>query len=137
MAIRAALKSSTKLPDWPTSSFTHLHMKVKPSREERKECYDGRDNYFKCLDQNGLILDGLANGPNILTTTIDSTIDPKLIMCGQLRVMFEKNCLKSWSEHFASTRIQELQKDYLIQKMVSDAKSRDDGSFWQKVKEKE
>lgn len=50
-----------------------------PSKAQRQICYDARDKYWKCLDEN--------------TSDSDS-------ICREARKTFEASCLGRWVEHF-------------------------------------
>lgn len=50
-----------------------------PSKAQRQLCYDARDKYWKCLDDNASDSDSI---------------------CKQARKTFEASCLARWVEHF-------------------------------------
>lgn len=54
-----------------------------PDRVKRAKCWDSRDAYFKCLDENN-ILDAIGNK------------DTAEKACGKESQSFEQNCASSW-----------------------------------------
>jgi hypothetical protein len=52
-----------------------------PTRSERAKCWEARDNYFKCLDEQGVVA---------------PSSEGKSSVCFPLRKQFEKDCVKSW-----------------------------------------
>ncbi|XP_063807240.1 cytochrome c oxidase assembly factor 6 homolog [Pseudophryne corroboree] len=65
-----------------------------PSAEERRACWEARDKYWKCLEDN----------------KEDAT------KCQQLRQCFESRCPRQWTKHFDKRR------DYLKYKAQLEAK---------------
>lgn len=57
-----------------------------PTREERAKCWDARDHYWQCLDENNLP-DAAKNGP-----------------CVEFRKIYEKSCSAQWVKHFDRKR---------------------------------
>lgn len=58
-----------------------------PDREQRKTCWDSRDRYWECLDNQNIK---------------DSSVKPK--ECLELRKLFEKSCPTQWVSHFDRKR---------------------------------
>ncbi|KOB68994.1 putative cell cycle-associated protein [Operophtera brumata] len=58
-----------------------------PDREQRKVCWDSRDRYWDCLDDQNIK---------------DSSLKPKA--CAELRRVFEKSCPTQWVTHFDRKR---------------------------------
>lgn len=56
-----------------------------PDRTERKQCWDARDNYFKCLDKNDVIDSLNGDGKKIAEK-----------QCAQESKAFEQNCASAW-----------------------------------------
>ena len=56
-----------------------------PNREERAACWNHRDAYFTCLDQNGVIAAGDDKGP-----------------CQKEKKGYEGSCSRSWVSHGAA-----------------------------------
>lgn len=54
-----------------------------PDRAQRKACWDTRDAYFACLDQNNVLKPGQESG-NI---------------CSKEKRNYEASCAKSWVSH--------------------------------------
>lgn len=62
-----------------------------PNKEKRQQCWDARDTYFKCLDENA---------PEYSTTGGQ----PEPIVCEKLRKLFESSCPAQWVTHFNRKR---------------------------------
>ncbi|CAK9301973.1 unnamed protein product [Gordionus sp. m RMFG-2023] len=62
-------------------------MALPPFKQERKICYEARDNFWKCLEQN-----------------IEET------KCKTLKILYEKSCPKQWVDHFNRQRKLEIYK---------------------------
>jgi len=56
-----------------------------PNKEERQQCWDARDLFWKCLDEGA----------------------DDFEKCKDQRQMFEKNCTKTWLKYF------DRRRDYL------------------------
>ncbi|KAH7878125.1 cytochrome oxidase c subunit VIb-domain-containing protein [Lentinula edodes] len=71
------------------------------TREDRKQCWEARDQYFACLDSVGILKPG----------------DEKTsVACSSKNKAYEQKCAKSWIEYFDQRRvIAEAQKDRLAQ----------------------
>jgi hypothetical protein len=52
-----------------------------PTRSERAKCWEARDRYFQCLDDEGVLA---------------PSSEGKSSACFPLRKQFEKDCVKSW-----------------------------------------
>lgn len=65
-----------------------------PDKQQRKTCWDSRDKYWECLDDNNVK---------------DSTI--KLKACLEFRKIFEKSCPPQWVVHFDRKRDFEVFKE--------------------------
>ncbi|XP_072946608.1 cytochrome c oxidase assembly factor 6 homolog isoform X2 [Epargyreus clarus] len=58
-----------------------------PDKAQRKTCWDARDRYWECLDDENIK---------------DSSLIPKV--CAELRRAFEKSCPSKWVTHFDRKR---------------------------------
>ena len=76
-----------------------------PTSQERKACWQARDAYFECLDENGLWLQGLAPetyddivkvDPLRLQFQPDTRSHSKLYTCRKFKELFDNQCLASW-----------------------------------------
>jgi cytochrome c oxidase assembly factor 6 len=56
---------------------------IAPDRTQRAMCWEARDQYFRCLDQNGIV-DSIRNK------------DEAEKACSAEGKNFEKNCASSW-----------------------------------------
>lgn len=80
------------LPDWLTGSSTPAQPEgkkapdggfVAPDRNKRELCYESRDIFFECLDQNN-ILDAIRED------------DKSRKACPQEVADYERDCARSW-----------------------------------------
>ncbi|KAG0163745.1 hypothetical protein DFQ28_011299, partial [Apophysomyces sp. BC1034] len=74
-----------------------------PTREQRRQCWKVRDEYFACLDNLGII------DPTVVEK------DPsKAESCLNLKKNYEDTCIASWVEYFNKRRVLDVQqKRYL------------------------
>ncbi|KAI8627154.1 oxidoreductase-like protein [Xylariaceae sp. FL1651] len=77
-----------------------------PDRTERKQCWDARDNFYRCLDKNDVI-DSL-NGEG------KKTADK---LCAQEDLAFQQNCASAWVTYFKKYRVAEYQKKRTIERL--------------------
>lgn len=56
---------------------------IAPNRSRREQCYEARDSFFRCLDQNG-ILDSVKEDEKARNS------------CPKELKEFEKDCAESW-----------------------------------------
>jgi cytochrome c oxidase assembly factor 6 len=73
----------------PESSKASDGGRIAPDRSSRQQCYDGRNLFFDCLDQNDII-DAIRN---------DSEARKK---CAKEIAEFESACSKTWVRLFDS-----------------------------------
>ncbi|KAI8901470.1 cytochrome oxidase c subunit VIb-domain-containing protein [Globomyces pollinis-pini] len=123
-----------------------------PSKSSRKDCWNARDAYFKCLDDNGLWLNGLLPESHNDIIQLDplhlnnhikqnnNTLSKKqkdtLFVCDHLNQLYNNNCLPSWVYHFAALRVQEKQKNYLQNQLKEKSKLHQSDDFWSNVQQK-
>lgn len=69
-----------------------------PDKERRKQCWDARDKYWNCLDQNA---------PTYSASSGEE--GPKA--CAQFRKLFETGCPAQWVKHFDRKRTYEQFKE--------------------------
>lgn len=81
-----------------------------PLKESRDKCHGARDLYFKCLDENKLVLNGLKvldhDGILGLDPSNPDPINPKkatksdfkqgLFACAEAEKLFKQSCPSSW-----------------------------------------
>ncbi|KAH9905766.1 oxidoreductase-like protein [Xylariomycetidae sp. FL2044] len=77
-----------------------------PDRTERKQCWNARDNFYKCLDNNDVI-DSL-NGEG------KKKADK---LCAQENKAFEDNCATAWVTYFKRYRVADYQKKQTLAKL--------------------
>jgi len=75
-----------------------------PDRKERALCWEGRDAFFQCLDQNGII-DSIRGDEKAKKA------------CPKELQMFEKNCAESWVTYFKKRRVMEHQRDQTLKRL--------------------
>jgi hypothetical protein len=123
----------------------------RPSKTSRETCWKARDEYFKCLDDNGLWLEGLQPKTHSEIVEIQPSHPPTktyekasfterrsmLYTCHLFKELYQKECLKSWVTHFETTRIQEKQTEYLMKKLQEDQQKANGDDFWNRVQQKD
>ncbi|KAK4497280.1 hypothetical protein PRZ48_011730 [Zasmidium cellare] len=77
---------------------------IAPDRTARAQCWDGRDNFFKCLDKHGII------------DSVKEDEKAKKLCAPELKE-FEKVCQGSWVTYFKKRRVMEYQRDQTIKKL--------------------
>ncbi|MCJ1310006.1 hypothetical protein MMC25_003667 [Agyrium rufum] len=78
-----------------------------PNRSARSVCWEARDAFFTCLDQNGII-DSIRGK------------DEAEGRCGaQLRAL-ERDCASSWVTYFKQRRVMEYNKKKTLEKLQSE-----------------
>ena len=102
-----------------------------PTKKDREICWAARDEYFKCLDENNQWLNGFA--PTTHQEKLDAVKQNAPTPCQELRNFYVKHCPLSWVSHFEQLRLEELQKNYLVDQM---AKKETGDEFWQRVGKK-
>ncbi|KAB8228326.1 hypothetical protein ETB97_003665 [Aspergillus alliaceus] len=88
--------------------------RIAPDRSSRQKCWEGRDLFFSCLDDNN-ILDAIKE---------DKEARRK---CGKEIAEFESACAKAWVKYFKEKRVMEYNRDKTIEKIKKEdaAKVRD------------
>ncbi|EER23222.1 hypothetical protein D8B26_001304 [Coccidioides posadasii str. Silveira] len=81
--------------------------KIAPDRSSRDKCYKGRDLFFKCLDQNGII-DAIKK---------DGEARAK---CAKELQEFENACSATWVKYFKEKRVMEYRRDMSIERIKQD-----------------
>ncbi|KAI2635738.1 cytochrome oxidase c subunit VIb-domain-containing protein [Hypomontagnella submonticulosa] len=84
-----------------------------PDRTERKQCWDARDNYFKCLDKNDVIDSLNGDGKKIAEK-----------QCAQESKAFEQNCASAWVTYFKRYRVAEYQKKKTLERLEKEGANR-------------
>lgn len=87
-----------------------------PDRSQRKVCWDARDAYFLCLDQNNVLKPGQEQG-----------------VCSKQKRVYEAKCAKSWvgiAYHVIfpsvlSSKLMTLQVDYFNKRRVLQEEQKD------------
>jgi cytochrome c oxidase assembly factor 6 len=87
---------------------------IAPDRSSRQKCWDGRDAFFKCLDDNGII-DSVKEGEKA-----------KSVCPAELKA-FEGVCAESWVTYFKKRRVFEHQKEQTIRKLEAEGAQPLDG----------
>ncbi|PLB40853.1 cytochrome c oxidase subunit 6B family protein [Aspergillus candidus] len=94
---------------WSSSSSTDTSKasdggRIAPDRTSRERCWEGRDKFFTCLDNNN-ILDALKNEKEAQSK------------CGSELAEFEGACAKAWVKYFKEKRVMEYNRDKTIEKI--------------------
>ena len=77
------LWSSSDKPSPPTPKISSDGAPIAPDRSQRAKCWEARDSYFKCLDNNGIV-DSISEK------------DKAAKACTVEGRGFEANCASSW-----------------------------------------
>ncbi|KAI1339884.1 oxidoreductase-like protein [Xylariaceae sp. FL0016] len=77
-----------------------------PDRTERKQCWDARDSFWKCLDKHDVI-DSL-NGEG------KKKADKH---CAAEDQTFQRDCATAWVEYFKKYRVAEYQKKKTLERL--------------------
>ncbi|KAL1303144.1 hypothetical protein AAFC00_006575 [Neodothiora populina] len=80
---------------------------IAPDRTQRAKCWEGRDNFFACLDKN-----------NIIDSVRES--DKAASLCNTENAAFEKNCASSWVQYFKKRRVMEYQRDQTLKRLEAE-----------------
>lgn len=80
--------------------------KKAPNRSKRRQCWDSRDAYFKCLDK----------------LSIDNALDDKkqqeiATHCGAELKTFDSDCAQSWVKYFKEQRFYAIKKERFMKEM--------------------
>ncbi|KAF9889175.1 hypothetical protein FE257_007664 [Aspergillus nanangensis] len=78
--------------------------RIAPDRSSRQRCWEGRDKFFTCLDNND-ILDAIKD---------DKQARRK---CGKEVEEFEASCAKAWVKYFKEKRVMEFNRDKTIERI--------------------
>ncbi|PLN80457.1 cytochrome oxidase c subunit VIb-domain-containing protein [Aspergillus taichungensis] len=78
--------------------------RIAPDRTSRERCWEGRDKFFACLDNNN-ILDAIKNEKEAQSK------------CGSELAEFEGACAKAWVKYFKEKRVMEYNRDKTIEKI--------------------
>ncbi|OTB01983.1 hypothetical protein M426DRAFT_323065 [Hypoxylon sp. CI-4A] len=77
-----------------------------PDRTERKQCWDARDNFYKCLDKHEVIDSLNGDGKKIAEKH-----------CSSENKAFEENCASAWVTYFKRYRIADYQKKKTFERL--------------------
>ncbi|KAI1742435.1 oxidoreductase-like protein [Xylaria scruposa] len=77
-----------------------------PDRSERRQCWDARDNFYRCLDKHDVI--------DSLSGTGKKTADKH---CAQEDAAFQDNCATAWVTYFKKYRVAEYQKKKTLERL--------------------
>ncbi|KAI1332286.1 cytochrome oxidase c subunit VIb-domain-containing protein [Xylariaceae sp. FL0255] len=80
-----------------------------PDRNERKQCWDARDNYFKCLDKHEVI-DALE-GEGKKTSNKYCAAEDKA---------FQQDCATAWVTYFKKFRVADYQKKQTLKRLEAE-----------------
>ncbi|KAH9825856.1 Cytochrome c oxidase subunit 6B-like protein new16 [Teratosphaeria destructans] len=88
---------------------------IAPDRTARAQCWEGRDNFFKCLDRHNIV---------------DSVKEDEKARKGCMPELmeFEKYCASSWVTYFKKRRVMEHQRDLTLRKLSEEGATPMEGS---------
>lgn len=72
-------------------------VKIDNTRENRKKCWEKRDVFFKCLDDNDILKP--SEGKKV---------------CNKEYSEYEQNCVNSWVKYFNEKRIVDYRKEQML-----------------------
>ena len=75
-----------------------------PDRAERNLCWEARDNFFACLERNGIV------------DSIKEDEKARAVCAGAL-AQFDKDCSASWVTYFKKRRVMEYQREMTIRRL--------------------
>ncbi|KAL3466673.1 cytochrome oxidase c subunit VIb-domain-containing protein [Aspergillus heterothallicus] len=78
--------------------------RIAPDRTSRQKCWEARDTFFTCLDNNDII-DSVKG---------DKEARKK---CGKEIAEFEANCATAWVKYFKEKRVMEYNRDKTIERI--------------------
>ncbi|KAI1640777.1 oxidoreductase-like protein [Biscogniauxia mediterranea] len=77
-----------------------------PDRTERKQCWDARDSYFRCLD-----------GQNVIDALAPEGRKKAEKHCAPESRVFEQNCAVAWVTYFKKARVADFKKKATLQRL--------------------
>ncbi|KJY00336.1 hypothetical protein TI39_contig336g00043 [Zymoseptoria brevis] len=80
---------------------------IAPDRTARAQCWEGRDNFFACLERNGIV------------DSVREDAKARAACAPELKE-FEKVCASSWVTYFKKRRVMEYQRDATIKKLTAE-----------------
>ncbi|KAI1122347.1 oxidoreductase-like protein [Nemania abortiva] len=86
-----------------------------PDRSERRQCWDARDSFYKCLDKHEVI--------DSLTGEGKKTADKH---CVQEDKAFQDNCATAWVTYFKKYRVAEYQKKKTLERLQKEGANKVD-----------
>ncbi|KAI0912571.1 oxidoreductase-like protein [Ustulina deusta] len=84
-----------------------------PDRSERRQCWDARDNFYKCLDKHDVI-DSLSGEGK-------KTADKH---CAPEDKTFHNNCAAAWVTYFKKYRVADYQKKRTLERLEKEDASK-------------
>ncbi|KAI9929200.1 hypothetical protein ASPWEDRAFT_180540 [Aspergillus wentii DTO 134E9] len=78
--------------------------RIAPDRTSRQRCWEGRDLFFTCLDNND-ILDAIKDDKGARNK------------CGKEIAEFETACSRAWVKYFKEKRVMEYNRDKTIERI--------------------
>ncbi|AMD20224.1 HDL520Cp [Eremothecium sinecaudum] len=80
---------------------------TKPAtRSARKQCWESRDEYFKCLDKI-----------NVVNALDPKNADMIKSHCKAEETKFDQDCATSWIKYFKEKRVVDIKKEKMLQNM--------------------
>lgn len=107
--------STTSSPKPPPPSPSQDGGYIAPDRTARQQCWDGRDAFFKCLEQHDII------------DSVKEDEKARKLCPAELRA-FEGVCAESWVTYFKKRRVFEYQKEQTIKRLEAEGAQPLDGN---------
>ncbi|KAI1080976.1 cytochrome oxidase c subunit VIb-domain-containing protein [Whalleya microplaca] len=77
-----------------------------PDRSERKQCWEARDNFYRCLDRHDVIDATAGDGKKVAEK-----------QCAAENKAFEHNCASAWVAYFKRYRVADYQKKKTLERL--------------------
>lgn len=77
-----------------------------PSRSSRKQCWESRDTFFRCLD-----------GINVVNALDAKHADAIKASCSAQERAFEQDCATSWIKYFKEKRVVDYKREKFLKEM--------------------
>ncbi|KAH3681741.1 hypothetical protein WICPIJ_007300 [Wickerhamomyces pijperi] len=89
-----------------SSSSQQSSTTVAPNRSKREQCWESRDLYLDCLEQNKI------DNPNDV-----KKYQEELKKCQKQSDAFDRDCAKSWVSYFKDKYVVDLKKERFLREM--------------------
>ncbi|CAG8977146.1 hypothetical protein HYALB_00003367 [Hymenoscyphus albidus] len=80
---------------------------IAPDRTQRAKCWEGRDEFFQCLDKSGIVDSITEKGKAEKACSTEGR-------------KFEANCASSWVTYFKKRRVMEHHRNQTLEKLKAE-----------------